>query len=104
MCGAAYYTGFVYEAFEASGEGRALAEVERYDHLIKNYLTVGFAIGDMTLSDCLEANGLLPKYIISPDLFLLFAETERDLGHSYQLRKAGHSTSYSLKAAGFGTI
>ena len=58
----------------------------------------------MTLSDCLEANGLLPKYIISPDLFLLFAETERDLGLrlSNRLRKAGHSTSYSLKAAGFG--
>ena len=26
--GLAYYTGFVYEAFEASGEGRALAGVE----------------------------------------------------------------------------
>ena len=33
--GLAYYTGFVYEAFEASGEGRALAGGGRYDHLLK---------------------------------------------------------------------
>ena len=108
--GLAYYTGFVYEAFEASGQGRALAGGGRYDHLIQKLSgncdlpAAGFAIGDMTLSDCLEANGLLPKYVISPDLFLLFAEAERDLGLrlSNRLRKAGHSTSYSLKAAGFG--
>ena len=31
----AYYTGFVYEAFEAIGEGRALAGGGRYDHLVK---------------------------------------------------------------------
>ena len=35
--GLAYYTGFVYEAFEASGEGRALAGGGRYDHLLRNY-------------------------------------------------------------------
>ena len=57
--GLAYYTGFVYEAFEASGQGRALAGGGRYDHLIKKLSgnvdmpASGFAIGDMTLSDCL---------------------------------------------------
>ncbi|MEK9773389.1 MAG: histidine--tRNA ligase [Opitutae bacterium] len=108
--GLAYYTGFVYEAFEASGQGRALAGGGRYDHLIQKLSgncdlpAAGFAIGDMTLSDCLKTNNLLPRYIIAPDLFLLFLENERELGLrlSSRLRKAGHSTSYSLKAAGFG--
>ena len=97
MRGLAYYTGIVYEAL-ASGQACPYWS-GRYDHLSKlsgncDLPAAGFAIGDMTLSDCLEANGLLPKYIISPDLFLLFAEAERDLGLrlSNRLRKAGHST------------
>ena len=59
--GLAYYTGFVYEAFEKSGEGRALAGGGRYDHLLKKLSgnvdlpACGFAIGDMTLSDCLSS-------------------------------------------------
>ena len=107
--GLAYYTGFVYEAFEASGQGRALAGGGRYDHLIQKLSgncdlpAAGFAIGDMTLCDCLESKNLLPRYVISPDLFLIFGEGERDLGLrlSSRLRKSGFSTSYSLKATGF---
>ena len=33
--GLAYYTGFVFEAFEASGAGRALAGGGRYDDLVE---------------------------------------------------------------------
>ena len=33
--GLAYYTGFVYEVFEKTGEGRALAGGGRDDHLVK---------------------------------------------------------------------
>ena len=107
--GLAYYTGFVYEAFEATGQGRALAGGGRYDHLIRKLSgncdlpAAGFAIGDMTLSDCLESNNLLPRYITAPDLFLIFGETERDLGVrlSSRLRKAGHSTTYSLNHLAF---
>ena len=42
--------------------------------------------------------------MIAPDLFLIFGETERDMGLrlSSRLRKAGHSTTYSLKPSGFG--
>ena len=108
--GLAYYTGFVYEAFEASGQGRALAGGGRYDHLIQKLSgncdlpAAGFAIGDMTLSDCLESKKLLPRYVISPDLFLIFGEGEREVGLrlSSRLRKSGFSTSYSLKPVGFG--
>ena len=108
--GLAYYTGFVYEAFEASGEGRALAGGGRYDHLLKKLSgnvdlpACGFAIGDMTLSDCLAAKGLTPNYITAPDLYVIAGETQTNLGISMasRARKAGFSASYSLKAVGFG--
>ena len=108
--GLAYYTGFVYEAFESSGEGRALAGGGRYDHLLKKLSgnvdlpACGFAIGDMTLSDCLAAKGLTPNYITAPDLYVIAGETQTNLGISMasRARKAGFSTSYSLKAVGFG--
>ena len=108
--GLAYYTGFVYEAFEASGTGRALAGGGRYDHLIKKLSgntdmpATGFAIGDMTLSDCLESKKLLPTYILAPDLFLIGdAEEKRSsLPIIAMCRKAGFSVSYSLKNAAFG--
>lgn len=108
--GLAYYTGFVYEAFEASGEGRALAGGGRYDHLIKklsgnvDLAATGFAIGDMTLSDCLEKNGLLPPYIMAPDLYLISGTEQRSSGISLvaATRKAGFAVSHSLKTTGFG--
>lgn len=108
--GLAYYTGFVYEAFEASGEGRALAGGGRYDHLIKKLSgnvdlpASGFAIGDMTLSDCLEKNGLLPSYIMAPDLYLISGTEQRISGIALvaATRKAGFAVSHSLKTTGFG--
>ena len=108
--GLAYYTGFVYEAFEASGEGRALAGGGRYDDLIKKLSgnidlpAAGFAIGDMTLSDCLEKNGLLPTYVMAPDLFLICGPEQRKSGISLvaNTRKAGFAVSHPLKDSGFG--
>lgn len=108
--GLAYYTGFVYEVFETSGEGRALAGGGRYDNLIKklsgkiNLPAAGFAIGDMTLCDCLEKNGLLPTYVMAPDLFLICGTDQRKSGISLvaTTRKAGFSVSHPLRNYGFG--
>ena len=108
--GLAYYTGFVYEAFEASGEGRALAGGGRYDHLVKKLSgntdmpAAGFAIGDMTLSDCLESKGLLPNYIVAPDIYLICGPEDKKNGLTIisRCRKAGFSVSHSLKNAAFG--
>jgi histidyl-tRNA synthetase len=108
--GLAYYTGFVYEVFETSGEGRALAGGGRYDHLVKKLSgnvdmpAAGFAIGDMTLADCLEKNGLLPSYVTVPDIYVISGENlgTEALALASQARKGGFSTSYSLKKAGFG--
>ena len=108
--GLAYYTGFVYEVFEQTGEGRALAGGGRYDHLVKKLSgnvdmpAAGFAIGDMTLADCLESNGLLPSYVTVPDVFVIAGENLQTeaLALASRTRKGGFATSYSLKQAGFG--
>jgi histidyl-tRNA synthetase len=58
--GLAYYTGVVFEAFDRSGEFRAIAGGGRYDTLLKNLGGVdlpalGFGIGDMVLGEILKA-------------------------------------------------
>ena len=108
--GLAYYTGFVYEAFETSGESRALAGGGRYDHLVKKLSgnvdlpAAGFAIGDVTLTDCLDAKKLLPDYIDAPEIFIVAGENERPtaLRDVALLRQAGYSTAYPLKRQAFG--
>ena len=74
--GLAYYTGFVFEAFEVSGEGRAIAGGGRYDALVKklggpNMPAVGFAMGDVTLVDLLESKSLVPEYIQNPEFIAI---------------------------------
>ena len=57
--GLAYYTGVVFEAFDRSGEFRAIAGGGRYDHLLKNLGDVdlpalGFGLGDVVLGEILK--------------------------------------------------
>ena len=108
--GLAYYTGFVFEAFEASGEGRALAGGGRYDALVKKLggpemSAVGFAMGDVTLVDLLDSKKRLPSYVQSPDFIAIIGGTEaRDaaLGDAALLRSMGYCVDYPLKNQGFG--
>jgi len=108
--GLAYYTGFVYEAFEMSGESRALAGGGRYDHLVKKLSgnvdlpAAGFAIGDVTLTDCLNGKNLLPNYIDAPEIFMVADGNERStaLRDVARLRQAGYSIAYPLKRQAFG--
>jgi histidyl-tRNA synthetase len=58
--GLAYYTGVVFEAFDRSGEFRAIAGGGRYDTLLKNLGGVdlpalGFGMGDVVLGEILKA-------------------------------------------------
>jgi histidyl-tRNA synthetase len=58
--GLAYYTGVVFEAFDRSGEFRAIAGGGRYDALLKNLGEVdlpalGFGMGDVVLGEILRA-------------------------------------------------
>ena len=66
--GLAYYTGFVFEAFDRKGDLRALAGGGRYNDLVKklggpDLPAVGFAIGDMTFELLLEQRGLMPGFV-----------------------------------------
>jgi len=108
--GLAYYTGFVFEAFEASGEGRALAGGGRYDALVKklggpDMPAVGFAMGDVTLVDLLESRDLLPEMIDAPDVTLVIGgaeERKAALFDAALLRSIGYRVNYPLKEQGFG--
>lgn len=104
--GLAYYTGFVFEAFERveNGEkGRALAGGGRYDELLWKLMGVqlpatGFAIGDVTLRMLLEKKGLLPEYRPAANFFLIYEEAVRHeaLALAQQIRAKGFTLVYSL--------
>jgi histidyl-tRNA synthetase len=64
--GLAYYTGVVFEAFDAAGELRAVCGGGRYDRLIealggKPLPAVGFGFGDAVISELLAERGKLPS-------------------------------------------
>jgi histidyl-tRNA synthetase len=108
--GLAYYTGFVFEAFDRKGELRALAGGGRYDNLIgklglAELPAVGFAIGDMTFALLLEQRGLMPDLVQAPDIFcVLGGESERLAAFAdiQALRAAGWRVEYPFKDLAFG--
>jgi histidyl-tRNA synthetase len=81
--GLAYYTGMVFEVFEASGAERAIAGGGRYDNLIELFggpatPAVGFGMGDVVLGLVLQDKGLMPsdeellrRAGHTPDVFVL---------------------------------
>jgi len=107
--GLAYYTGFVFEVFERTGKGRAIAGGGRYDHLVKkmgynDLPACGYAMGDVTLALLLEDKGLLPPMIQKPDVFLVMGgDKARNLmlGLGSALRRVGILTDYPIKSVGF---
>jgi histidyl-tRNA synthetase len=107
--GLAYYTGVVFEAFDAKGEFRAIAGGGRYDNLVKlisggkvNLPALGFGMGDVVLLEILKARGLLPKFDANVDVFILIEdETLRapSLKLIQELRAAGFAVEYALTPA-----
>lgn len=74
--GFAYYTGTVFEVFDATGNFRALCGGGRYDNLIETYggqktPAVGFGMGDKTITLFLKQKELLPKISTGPDYFVV---------------------------------
>jgi histidyl-tRNA synthetase len=108
--GLAYYTGFVFEAFDRKGELRALAGGGRYDNLVgklgySDLPAVGFAIGDMTFSLLLEQRGLMPNFVQGPDVYAVIGgEKERLAAFAdiHALRASGFRVEYPLKDLAFG--
>jgi histidyl-tRNA synthetase len=108
--GLAYYTGFVFEAFDRKGELRALAGGGRYDDLVgklggSDLPAAGFAVGDMTFGLLLEQRGLAPALVEAPDVYCVIGgEAERGaaLGDANALRAAGYRVDYPIRPAAFG--
>ncbi len=108
--GLAYYTGFVFEAFDRKGELRALAGGGRYDNLVKklgyaDLPAVGFAIGDMTFALLLEQRGLMPNFLQAPDVYAVIGgEKERLAAFAdiHALRAAGYRVDYPMKDVAIG--
>lgn len=107
--GLAYYTGVVFEAFDAKGEFRAIAGGGRYDNLVKlisgdkvNMPALGFGMGDVVLLEILKARGQLPRFDSNVDVFVLIEdETLRppSLKLIQDLRASGFAVEYLLTQA-----
>jgi histidyl-tRNA synthetase len=108
--GLAYYTGFVFEAFDRKGELRALAGGGRYNDLVAklggpDLPAVGFAVGDVTLTELLRVRGLLPTLVEAPDVYVVCgpgAARGAALRSVFALRQAGVRAEYPLRETGFG--
>ena len=108
--GLAYYTGFVFEAFDRKGELRALAGGGRYDNLVgklgyADLPAVGFAIGDMTFALLLEQRGLMPVLVSAPDIFCVLGGEKEKLAafaDIQALRTAGYRVDYPMREIAFG--
>ena len=108
--GLAYYTGFVFEAFDRKGDLRALAGGGRYNDLVKklgygDLPAVGFAIGDVTTGLLLEQRGLAPSFVNAPDIYVVIGgavERTAAFADIQGLRAAGWRVDYPLKDSAFG--
>jgi histidyl-tRNA synthetase len=108
--GLAYYTGTVFELFDAGQSLRAIAGGGRYDGLLKllggvDLPAAGFAIGDVVLGELLKDRKLAPEQGTGVDVFVA-GVTEDDTAHVlravHQLRDAGIRAEFSLKGEGLG--
>ena len=104
--GLAYYTGIVFELFDAGGEFRAIAGGGRYDTLLEALGGVampalGFGMGDVVLGELLRARGLLTASIAGPEVWVAGGErpedTRRVMSLATALRARGLRVEYALR-------
>jgi len=95
--GLAYYTGVVFEAFDAAGKLRAVCGGGRYDRLVEqlggpSLPAAGFGLGDVVVAELLRDQGLLPELPRALDA-VVFAVSEAE-------RPAAVRVAEALRAAG----
>jgi histidyl-tRNA synthetase len=103
--GLAYYTGIVFELFDAKGELRAICGGGRYDTLLQSLGGVdlpalGFGMGDVVLAELLRDRGLLPAKSEGPQVWVASESSNRQ-GDARRaataLRRGGVSVEYALR-------
>ncbi len=102
--GLAYYTGIVFELFDAKGELRAICGGGRYDNLLKqsggpDLPALGFGMGDVVLGELLRARTLMPAPAAGLDVWVAFGESagvSDAMRVSSRLRARGLSVEYAL--------
>jgi histidyl-tRNA synthetase len=108
--GLAYYTGTVFELFDARRSLRAICGGGRYDRLLGalggvDLPATGFAMGDVVLGELLRDRGAVPERGGTVDAFVV-AVTGEDgpsvLRQAHELRDAGVSVEYALKLQSVG--
>ncbi|MBC7562823.1 MAG: histidine--tRNA ligase [Gemmatimonadaceae bacterium] len=108
--GLAYYTGIVFEVFDAKGELRAVCGGGRYDELLNalggvDMPAAGFGWGDVVLGELLRDRGLLPSAPPSPEVWVAagddvdVATVRATVG---ALRRAGRRVEYALRPQQLG--
>ncbi len=108
--GLAYYTGTVFELFDAKRSLRAICGGGRYDNLLQalggvDLPALGFGMGDVVLAELLRERGLLPGAGASADVFV--AQVTADdrphvLALTHQLRDAGFRVEFSFAEQAVG--
>jgi histidyl-tRNA synthetase len=109
--GLAYYTGIVFELWDARRQLRAICGGGRYDDLLRIIANVdipalGFGMGDVVLSELLREHGLLPEFRRSIDCFVAWmgADAGRQALRAAQvLRSAGLSTVFEFRERRLGS-
>ena len=114
--GLAYYTGIVFELFDAKRELRAICGGGRYDSLLKqlggtDLPALGFGMGDVVLADLLRSTGRMPEWIPLVDVWVAYGDVAllddamrvarrlRDRGLSVEYALGGQQLARQLKAA-----
>ena len=108
--GLAYYTGIVFELFDATGEFRAICGGGRYDNLLQalggvDMPALGFGMGDVVLGELLRARGLMPSGSQRIDFWVAPVSLDNRLQAirvATALRTAGASAEYPLRDQALG--
>lgn len=109
--GLAYYTGIVFELFDAKGEFRAIAGGGRYDTLLESLggpslPALGFGMGDVVLGELLRARGLMKATGAAIDVWIAGGERTADMravmALAAVLRGKGLSVEYALRPQQLG--
>ncbi len=108
--GLAYYTGIVFELFDAKGEFRAICGGGRYDTLLASLggadaPALGFGMGDVVLGELLKARGKMPSLASAIDYWVAFDEEgqrAKAMEIATRLRRSGKSVEYALRPMPLG--